>query len=143
MIPFEYISKHVYTKLKPSRIQGVGVFALREIPENTYPFEVWDGDTGLYPITEEELKTLPKELYNHIKDLFLYSPDFPKDTDTYVYLVNGHHWIHQNPYYFVNYGGDKMNIDKTTLLTTKLIRKDEELLSNYCRYERLTQKDLI
>jgi hypothetical protein len=52
-------------------------------------------------------------------------------------------WIHQNPYYFVNYGGDKMNIDKTTLLTTKAIRKDEELLSNYCRYERLTQKDLI
>ena len=143
MSPFEYISNHVYTKIKPSRVAGVGVFAVREIPENTHPFQPWEGNTGYYPIKESDLLTLSKDLYEHIKDVFLYSPDFPKDTDTYVYLVNGLHWIHQNPYYFVNYGGEKANVDKTTLLTTKTIRNGEELLSNYCRYERVTKKELI
>lgn len=143
MSPFEYISNHVYTKLKPSRVSGVGIFSLREIPENVHPFEPWTGDTGYHAVKEEDLLTLPKELYSHIKDVFLYSPDFPKDTDTYVYLVNGLHWIHQNPYYFVNYGGIKSNIDKTTLLTTRTIRSGEELLSDYCRYERNEKKALI
>jgi hypothetical protein len=143
MTPFEYISTHVYTKLKPSKIQGVGLFSIKEIPENTYPFETWKGETGSYPIKEEQLKTLPKELYNHIKDIFLYSPDFPKDTDTYVFLVNGLHWIHQNPYYFINCGVNVFNIDKTTLKTTKIIKVGEELLSNYKRYERYDRKDLI
>lgn len=143
MTAFEYIDKCVYTQLKPSRVQGVGVFALREIPENIDPFKPWEGDTGYYPVKEEDLLTLPKDLYSHIKDVFLYSPDFPKDTDTYVYLVNGLHWIHQNAYYFVNYGGEKSNIDKTTLLTTRTVRSGEELLSNYCRNEKLPKKDLI
>ena len=143
MTPFEYISTHLYTKIKPSRFQGVGVFAIKDIPKNTDPFQFWTGDTGHYPIKENELKTFPKELYSHIKDVFLYSPNFPHDTDTYIKLVNGFHWIHQNPYYFINSGFDKSNIDKDTLLTTRLIKSGEELLSNYGRYERYNQKDLI
>ena len=70
MTPFEYISNKVYTKLKPSKIQGIGVFAVKDIPMNTNPFEPWDGDTGLYPISEIELLSLPNELYSHIKDIF-------------------------------------------------------------------------
>lgn len=143
MTPFEYISTRVYTKLQPSRVQGVGVFALKDIPENINPFEIWDGDSGLYSITEDELKTLPQEIYLHIKDMFTYSPHFPYDTNTYVKLINGFHWIYQNPYYFVNSGFEKANIDKDTLLTTRKIRKGEELLSNYGRYERFPSKELI
>jgi hypothetical protein len=143
MTPFEYISTKIYVKLKPSRIQGVGVFAIKDIPVGINPFEIWNGKSNTYPITELELRSLPSELYNHIKDVFLYSPDFPKDTDTYVFLVNGLHWIHQNPYYFINCGGEKFNIDKTTLKTTKIIKVGEELLSNYKRYERYDRKELI
>lgn len=143
MNAFEYISTKVFIKLKPSRIQGVGVFAIKDIPKNTNPFEVWSGDTGIYSISESELRSLPEELYNHIKDIFLYGPDFPTDTQTYVKLINGCHWIYTTPYYFVNSGFDKSNIDKDTLLTNRIIYKGEELLSNYGRYERFNKKEFL
>ncbi len=143
MNAFEYISTKVFIKLKPSRIQGVGVFAIKDIPKNTNPFEVWSGDTGIYSISELELRSLPEELYNHIKDIFLYGPDFPTDTQTYVKLINGCHWIYTTPYYFVNSGFDKSNIDKDTLLTNRIIYKGEELLSNYGRYERFNKKEFL
>lgn len=143
MTPFSYIANKVFVKLKPSKISGVGVFAIRDIPTSTFLFEEWQGETGCYPIKEEELKTLPPELYSHIKDIFLYSPDFPSDTDTYVTLTKGCHWIYTSPYYFVNSGFTKANMDKDTLLSTRNIREGEELLSNYGRYERFPKKSLL
>ena len=143
MDAYTYIKNHVFVKLKPSKVQGVCVFAIRDIPKDTYIFEKWAGNTGPFSIREIQLQQLPKELYLHIKDIFLYSPDFPKDTNTYITLTNGCHWIYTTPYYFVNSGGDKFNIDKDTLKTTRDIKQGEEILSNYGRYERLQEKDLI
>jgi len=140
---FNYILNYVFVKLKPSKIQGVGVFALRDIPKNTYLFQSWNDDSGYYSIEESKLQTLPKELYSHIKDIFLYSPEFPKDTNTYIQLTKGCHWIYTTPYYFVNSDIKNYNIDKDTFKTTRDIKVGEEILSNYGRYERLDKKDLI
>jgi SET domain-containing protein len=140
---FDYILNHIFVKLKPSKIQGVGVFALRDIPKDTYLFDIWEGDSGYYPIEELKLQTLPKELYSHIKDIFLYSPYFPNDTNTYIQLTKGCHWIYTTPYYFVNSNVKNCNIDKDTFKTIRDIKEGEEILSNYGRYERLDKKDLI
>lgn len=142
MNAYSYILNHVFVKVKPSKLQGVGLFALRDIPAHTKLFEPWKGETGRYPITDQELNKLPEELYHHIKDIFLYAPDFPFNTDTFVTLTNGCHWIYITPYYFVNSGGNDSNIDKDTNASTRFIKKGEEILSNYGRYERLS-KDLI
>jgi hypothetical protein len=143
MTPFEYISTKIYVKLKPSRIQGVGVFAIKDIPIGINPFEIWNGESNTYPITELELRSLTDELYNHIKDVFLYGPEFPSNTDTYITLTNGCHWIYTTPYYFINSGFNNANINKDILLTTRVIYKGEELLSNYGRYERFDKKKLL
>lgn len=143
MTPFEYISTKVFVKIKPSKIQGVGVFAIKDIPEGIHLFEKWTGDTETYPISEDDLQSLPKELYTHIKDIFLYGPEFPSDTNTYVKLTHGCHWIYTTPYYFVNSDLNNPNIDKNTLQTNRIICKGEEILSNYGRYERFSKKDLI
>ena len=143
MNAFNYILNYVFVKLKPSKIQGVGVFALRDIPKNTYLFQSWNDDSGYYSIEESKLQTLPKELYSHIKDIFLYSPEFPKDTNTYIQLTKGCHWIYTTPYYFVNSDIKNYNIVKDTFKTTRDIKVGEEILSNYGRYERLDKKDLI
>lgn len=139
---YSYILNHVYVKIKPSRLQGVGLFAIRDIPKDTFLFERWTGATGTYPIPERYLRELPVELYLHIKDIFLYAPNFPLNTDTYVDLTNGCHWIYTTPYYFVNSGLDKANIDKDTQKTLRNIKAGEEILSNYGRYERFS-KELI
>lgn len=143
MNAYNYISKNIFVKLKPSKVDGVGVFAIRDIPKNTFLFETWKGDSGYFPIKEKELQKLPKDLYNHIKDIFLYSPDFPNDTNTYIQLTKGCHWIYTTPYYFVNSDINKSNIDKTTFKTTRDIKRGEEILSNYGRYERLQKEELI
>lgn len=143
MNAYNYISKNIFVKLKPSKVDGVGVFAIKDIPKDTFLFETWKGESGYFPIKEKELQKLPKDLYNHIKDIFLYSPDFPNDTNTYIQLTNGCHWIYTTPYYFVNSDISKFNIDKDTFKTTRDIKRGEEILSNYGRYERLQKEDLI
>ena len=140
---FSYIESKVLTRIKPSKIQGVGVFAICDIPSSTFIFEPWLGKTGSYTVKEEDLVTLPKELYSHIKSIFLYGPEFPKKTDTYVHLTKGCHWIYTTPYYFVNSGGDTYNIDKDTLRATRDIKAGEEILSNYGRYERIKSRYLV
>jgi len=138
-----YIESKVFVKVQPSRISGVGVFAIRDIPAHTLLFEPWLGKTGTYPISEERLEKLPPLLYKHIKDVFLYGPDFPSNTDTYVTLTNGCHWIYTTPYYFVNSGFGRANIDKDTKKSTRNILAGEEILSNYGRYERFDKKELL
>lgn len=136
MTAFSYIQNKVVAQLRPSRISGIGVFALRDIPAGTFLFDKWEGESGYYLITEKELSSLPKALYRHIKDIFLYSPNFPKDTNTYVYLTSGCHWIYTTPYYFMNSNIESYSVDKDTLETIRDVKEGEELLSNYGRYER-------
>jgi hypothetical protein len=142
---FDYINNYVFVKLKPSRIAGVGVFAIKEIPPDTFIFKVWDGESGIYPISQKELNTLEYDLQVHIRDLFQYSTDFPSDTNLYVRLINGFHWIYTNPYLFVNSGlyENKSNIDKDTGKSIRFIKCGEEILSNYWRNDRFTLKRLI
>ena len=142
MNTFDYIKNHVFIKLKPSRIAGVGVFALRDIPNDTYIFTEWVGKTGVYPISQDEINSLDQDLQTHIHDLFQYSNNFPNDTNLYVRLINGFHWIYTNPYLFINSGlkEKKTNLDKDTGKSTRLIRCGEELLSNYTRNDRFDLK---
>ena len=143
MDAFSYVKEKVSVSLKPSRISGIGLFALRNIDKDEKLFEPWLGETGLYSIPESLLLTLPKPLYSHIKDIFLYGPNFPEDDSTYVKLVRGCHWVYTTPYYFINSGGNKANVDKITKRTIRPIKVGEELLSNYVRYDRYSPKDLI
>lgn len=145
MDAFDYVKSHVFVRLKPSKIAGIGVFAIRDIPTDTFLFKVWEGKTGFYPISQIELNELGSELKTHILDMFEYSNEFPTDTNIYVELTNGCHWIYTNPYYFINSGyyEEKSNLDRNTMKSVRLIKKGEELLSNYKRYEKMNNKTII
>ena len=88
------------------------------------------------------LQSQTQDLQTHIHDLFQYSNNFPNDTNLYVRLINGFHWIYTNPYLFINSGlkEKKTNLDKDTGKSTRLIRCGEELLSNYTRNDRFDLK---
>ena len=66
MSPYQYVLQKVFVTLKPSSYDGVGVFALKDIPKNTSLFEPWEGETGIYQLTEQEINSLPKKLKKHI-----------------------------------------------------------------------------
>ena len=42
MTPYEYVKNHVNVKLSPSKIHGVGIFAIRDIEENEESEEVFE-----------------------------------------------------------------------------------------------------
>lgn len=145
MDAYNYIKNCVFVKLKPSNISGIGVFAIKDIPHDIFLFENWSGETGYFPISQNQLNELDHGVSNHIKEIFIYSSEFPVDTNIYVKLTNGCHWIYTNPYYFINSGlyENKSNVDKDTMKSLRFIQKGEELFSNYPRYEKLKKNDLI
>jgi len=55
----------VYTRLKPSRIHGVGVFAIRQIPKGTRLFK---GEDEIIWIPEKSISTLPFEIKKLYED---------------------------------------------------------------------------
>ena len=59
-----------YCTIGPSKIHGVGVFAIRDIPKGIDPFPSIMPEQGIN-ITEEELRELPKEVSRKIKDMFV------------------------------------------------------------------------
>ncbi len=66
MTPYEYIKNHVNVKVQPSIIDGVGVFALRDIQENEELFKLWEGESGEYTLSDEQLNTLDTDVKMHL-----------------------------------------------------------------------------
>jgi uncharacterized protein len=54
----------VYTRLRPSKIHGVGVFAIKNIPKGTYVFA--DDDESIVWVEKKRIKNLPKA----VRDLY-------------------------------------------------------------------------
>ena len=142
MDAFGYVKNNLFVKLKPSPIAGIGVFAIKDIPIDTFLFQEWKGETRYYPISQTELNELDSALKTHILDMFEYTDAFPSNTNIYIKLTNGCHWIYTNPYYFINSGyyENKSNVDRDTMQSTKFIKRGEELLGNYKRYEKINKK---
>ena len=53
MTPLEYLQQKVVAILKPSSVEGVGFFAVRDIEIGESVFEPWMGESGIYSITQE------------------------------------------------------------------------------------------
>ena len=136
---YSYVKNRVLVQLAPSRVSSVGVYALEDIPVGKFLFTKWEGPTGRFILTEKQLRTFSLKKRKHIHDIFRYNPDFPKNTDSWIYLRQGCHWIFQTPYYWVN-AHLNYQLDKDTGITIKPIKAGTEIYSNYFRYERESKK---
>jgi len=59
---------NVYTRLKPSKIHGVGVFAIRDIPENTPVFNPEEPVEEEFIVSKKEVKKLDPEVQKLYQD---------------------------------------------------------------------------
>jgi len=122
--------KNTYCRLQPSKIQGIGVFAIRDIPKGTDPFqrirkEAW------YKFKVSELKLLGQE------QLSLLQHFFADNNDGTVYIsdsgLNG-----MDISYFQN-NSKKPNtrtIDGGEhFVTLRKIKKGEELTVSYATFD--------
>ena len=122
------ILKNTYCRLKPSKTEGVGVFAIRDIPENTNPF--YGSKQKWHKFNISELKDLDKEILGLINDFFVIEedetvliPEFGLNGMDISFFLNHS----KNPNIKTNEGFN--------FITLREIKKGEELLVSYGTYD--------
>jgi hypothetical protein len=71
----DYLSKDVKTEIGVSSIDGVGVFAIRDIKKGEELFPIWKNKTGIYAIPKNKLHKIPKEVLTLLDKYFINTDD--------------------------------------------------------------------
>lgn len=122
--------KNTYCRLKPSEINGVGVFAIRDIPPKKNPF-YGIREQGWHELKVSDFKNLNKEILKMIDDFFV----IKKDATVLVpeLGLNG-----MDISFFLN-TSENPNIETVdggfNFLTLKKIKKGEELTVSYGSFD--------
>jgi hypothetical protein len=144
MSVYEYLKNHVNIKLSPSKLHGVGVFAIRDIEENEPIFVNWQGESGPHFITEEELNLLEEEVRLHLHQMFF----FEKIDENWLFKIilnKDCHWIYKTPHHWVNScaQNEEPNVNLTLLKAVRKIKRGEELLTKYGKYDKFKRTKTI
>jgi hypothetical protein len=67
----KHICINIKTKIGVSSIDGVGVFAIRDIKQYEEVFPIWDNETGIYLIPNDRLSEMPKEVIELLDKYFI------------------------------------------------------------------------
>lgn len=132
-----HLNKNIFFKLKPSKIHGIGLFAIQDIPTGTIIINNLQKINGIY-LTKEESKQLNPEILNLCEQYFsdnkqdeFFIPTDPNYISTF-YLSK----------YFINHTqhGNCHNQDGN-IITIKPIKKNQEITLNYkLHYHKLYSK---
>jgi len=121
--------KNTYCKLKASSIQGVGVFAIRDIPENINPF-FGIPDQKWLRFSMDDLGEIDNNIMEMIADFFVIEKD--ETINIPEYGLNG-----MDMSFFVNHS-DTPNLvsqEGRYFFTARKIKKGEELTVGYDAYD--------
>lgn len=121
----------VYTRIAPSKIHGVGVFTIRDIPKGTSIFGNDDGE--MVWIDESEIKNIDPEL----KKLY----------DDFCVIKNGKYGCPKNfnmltVGWYLNESKENPNVrcaEDYDFVAIRDIKKDEELLIDYSTFSEYPQ----
>ncbi len=121
--------KNTYCRIKPSLINGVGVFAIRDIPKGKNPFNIAKANEW-QKFNVSELKVLDKEVFKMVESFFTIQKD------NTVYIPKGG-LNEMNISYFMNDSANpnvKIIKDEVNFITLRKIKKGEELTVSYETY---------
>lgn len=66
-----HLTNNVKTEIAVSDLDGVGVFAIRDIKKGEQVFPVWDNETGIYIIPNERMGEIPNEVQKLLYKYFI------------------------------------------------------------------------
>ncbi|MFH1233566.1 MAG: SET domain-containing protein [Patescibacteria group bacterium] len=122
--------KNTYCRLRSSVIEGVGIFAIRDIPANKDPFEGVK-DQQWHKFNMSELKKLNKEVLKMIDDFYVIEKN--KTVSIPEYALNN-----MDISFFVN-NSESPNLKTIdngfTFITLRKVKKGEELTVAYETYD--------
>jgi hypothetical protein len=67
----KHLSNNIKTKIDVSSIDGIGVFAIRDIMEGDAVFTPWKFESGMYVIPNNRLEDIPKEVVDLMNMYFI------------------------------------------------------------------------
>jgi hypothetical protein len=67
----KHLTYNIKTKIGVSTIDGVGVFAIRDIKKGEDVFPIWDYDSGIYLIPNDRLNEIPSEVFELLDMYFI------------------------------------------------------------------------
>ncbi len=67
----EHLKTNIKTKLGVSPIDGIGVFAIKDIKKDEQVFPIWEGESFMYIIPNERLSDIPKEVLELLDMYFI------------------------------------------------------------------------
>jgi SET domain-containing protein len=125
----DYLKNDVYVRVGPSKIHGVGLIAVRDIPKGINPFKnLIEPET--YEVTAEDLKEVPPQVVKMVYDYF------GVEDGTVFLPITG-----MNPMdllHYINHSDDanvKVLNEGWLFETTRDVKEGEELTSNYSTYD--------
>jgi len=132
----KHIQNDVYCRIGVSKIDGVGVIAIKEIPAGIFPFKTLsDKKEKIIKLDKNDLIHVDKNVVRFVHDMFGGEND-------YCILSSGPNDI--NISFYMNHS-DEPNVDiicedtsgksYCTFKTNRLIKKGEELTINYNMYK--------
>ena len=67
----KHLSTNIKTKIGVSSIDGVGVFAIRDIKQYEEVFPIWNYESGIYLIPNDRLSEIPNEVIELLDMYFI------------------------------------------------------------------------
>jgi hypothetical protein len=123
-----HLKHNILTELRLSEVHGIGVFAIVDIPKNTYIFTKWSNETGIYRIPKNRLNELPAPVLKMINMNFIDDdPDYK-----IIRLFNGlNYLVHSSSFCNSSYPyKENQNVDGFGK-TLRDIKSGEEILEWY------------
>ncbi len=122
--------KNTYCRIQPSKIHGIGVFAIRDIPKNTNPFKGFERQKWA-EININKLKNVDKNVLKMIDDFYVIEKDGTVEVNETG--LNGMN-ISYLPNTSSNPNAKRINGGHDTI-TLKKIKKGEEITVDYGTYD--------
>jgi len=128
----KHLENDIFCRVMPSKIAGVGVFAIKPIPVGANPFR--ERETEYMPINEEEMSNIDPRVKNYIKKLFVFS--------------DKHYWLPEQGIqtfcitHFLNHSKNPnltTSKDADEFFATRDIREGEELTVDYDIFDELKE----
>jgi SET domain-containing protein len=129
----KYPHSDVYTRLKKSKVHGIGVFAIIDIPKGTYLFVGDNSEMYWFSVDELNFNSMPKPIQKLYKDFCVYK------TEDGINKIGCPSSFNNMPISWFLNNSESPNVicDKEyNFYTSRKIKKGEELTVNYKTYSK-------
>lgn len=121
----QHLKKNIYCRLKPSKIHGIGIFAIKKIPKGTDPFPDAPAHESI-AFTKKELTDLDIEVKKIIHDLLVFEGDTVQIPTAGINSLDISFYINHSDTPNIGYSKNK-----ECLIALRDIEAGEELTANY------------